>query len=265
MTNLKNCPHCGNSNLATAIFCQECGKKQDDNLKYYCPVCKTEYDNATKFCKNDGEQILPETAFVRHCIKCGKEYDNSHTFCPVDGGKIMSDYQKSQQFNLSNIADTSQFDFSSLEGIKSVIINIEKKLRIPLNISNGSRISAWLLYATILISIISIPATFQTFNNQPYFQRGSGFLTSFIWLISVSLTFFIAYKIHLGKKWAKVTFLVFFCIGLISQVAQFFIDVPDYRSYWMKFYTVINTILYIGAAAFLIKELFLNKSKVKLR
>jgi tryptophan-rich sensory protein len=88
---------------------------------------------------------------------------------------------------------------------------------LPKTISNAAK----LIYLTLGIGIVNsiIMELTTDFNNI------SDPKNLFVLIISLGLMAFFAYKIHMGKKWARTTFLVLFLIGMIMfpfTLIQFF-------------------------------------------
>jgi hypothetical protein len=88
---------------------------------------------------------------------------------------------------------------------------------LPKTISNAAK----LIYLTLGIGIVNsiIMELTTVFNNI------SDPKNLFVLIISLGLMAFFAYKIHMGKKWARTTFLVLFLIGMIMfpfTLIQFF-------------------------------------------
>jgi tryptophan-rich sensory protein len=88
---------------------------------------------------------------------------------------------------------------------------------LPKTISNAAK----LIYLTLGIGIVNsiIMELTTDFNNI------SDPKNLFVLIISLGLMAFFAYKIHMGKKWARTTFLILFLIGMIMfpfTLIQFF-------------------------------------------
>lgn len=94
-------------------------------------------------------------------------------------------------------------------------------IEIPINLPKSISIAAKVIYLTLGIGIINsvIMELTTDFNNL------SDPKNLIILIFSIGLMAFFSYKIHIGKKWARTTFLVLFLIGLIMlpfTLIQFF-------------------------------------------
>ena len=71
------CPHCGATNDAEAMFCASCGKPLHATL---CPHCGSEIDPDADYCEICHRYIRPEI-----CSFCGAHIDEQVAYCPECG------------------------------------------------------------------------------------------------------------------------------------------------------------------------------------
>ena len=71
------CPHCGATNDAEAMFCASCGKPLHTTL---CPHCGSEVDPDADYCEICHRYIRPNV-----CSFCGAHIDENVAYCPECG------------------------------------------------------------------------------------------------------------------------------------------------------------------------------------
>lgn len=71
------CPHCGASNDAEAMFCASCGKPLHTTL---CPYCNSEIDPDADYCEVCHRYVRPEV-----CSFCGAHIGGGEAYCPECG------------------------------------------------------------------------------------------------------------------------------------------------------------------------------------
>ena len=71
------CPHCGATNDAEAMFCASCGKPLQSTL---CPHCGSEIDPDADYCEICHRYIRPNI-----CSFCGAHIDENVAYCPECG------------------------------------------------------------------------------------------------------------------------------------------------------------------------------------
>ena len=101
---MKKCQNCGAEMEQDALFCHECGAKQeieDAEVKLeeptveekFCVHCRKAIEADSMFCPYCGTKVV----YTRCCTKCGKPLDEDSDFCPYCGTKQDSVNTESEQ------------------------------------------------------------------------------------------------------------------------------------------------------------------------
>ena len=101
---MKKCQNCGAEMEQDALFCHECGAKQeieDAEVKLeeptveekFCVHCGKAIEADSMFCPYCGTKVV----YTRCCTKCGKPLDEDSDFCPYCGTKQDSVNTESEQ------------------------------------------------------------------------------------------------------------------------------------------------------------------------
>ncbi len=101
MTELSNCPNCGNEVKLNDKWCTKCGVKLELAAEEIlcCKQCGNKLKNGDAFCPQCGTKIeLPEEKpKLRYCKKCGIELNDNDKFCGECGAEV--DYSSSKSRN----------------------------------------------------------------------------------------------------------------------------------------------------------------------
>ena len=149
------------------------------------------------------------------------DYVNNRTQFQVDAViAAINELDKRGKAN-SEILDIKKQIDQKIENQNKQIQQSKEDLKIPKNIPITISNAAKLIYFTLGLGIVNSVIMELTTD----FKNLSDPKNLFIVILSLGLTAFFAYKIHMGRKWARTTFLVLFLIGMIMfpfTLIQFF-------------------------------------------